>query len=114
MSPVELETKLIIAAKWMFGRENSKGIGWNPAVLTSLNPDKTNPQFSLEDAEDVFAELKKRKLLVPCHFVVKTDDGEKLASGYKMNEDRKVDWIDLQSESGVLDLWISPISRYIW
>jgi hypothetical protein len=100
MSPSELERKRVNSARWMFRPEKSKDFWWNPGVLTRDNPDTSNPGLSRQDAEEVFAELRRRGLLED--MVISNSDinqGEPFLV-YKINENKKSQWTDIIKEKG--------------
>ena len=114
MSPSELERKVVVAAAWMFKREKSKDFWWNPGVLTRENPDKTNPGFSRTDAEEVFEELRKRQLLENKIINEQNiNEGEPFLV-YKINEEKKTEWIKIITEKGFWELFIVPWGRYLF
>ena len=78
----------------MFGREKSKDFWWNPGVLTKENEDRTNPGLSSEEAEDIFEELRKRKLLVSKAIKEsRINNGEPFLV-HQINDDKKVEWVE--------------------
>ena len=97
----------------MWGKIGSQGTGWSPASLTSHNTqDPTNPQFSLEEADMVFAELKRRDLL---EAVVYIDANHNMpVLGYKIPNHKAQQWIALTKKSGVLRLIVFPWMEAIW
>ena len=114
MNPANLESLLVKSAKWMFQREKSKDFWWNPGVLTRDNPDKSNPGLSRDEAETVFEELRQRQLLESKIISdPKINEGEPFLV-HKINEDKKVEWINTINEKGFVTLVLEPWARHIW
>ena len=114
MSPSKLERLVIHSASWMFKREKSKDFWWNPGVLTRENPDKSNPGLSRDDAEKVFEELRKRQLLEN-----RLISDQNINSGepflvYKINENKKKEWIEIIEEKGTWNLFVIPWARHLF
>lgn len=114
MSPAHLETLLVQSAKWILGREQSRNIWWNPGVLTRENPDKTNPGLSGDEAEDVFEELRRRKLFKNDIISIKEINNGEPFLVHRLNEDKKAEWIKTINEDGFVELFIKPWARHLW
>ena len=98
----------------MFQREKSKYFWWNPGVLTRENVDKTNPGLSSDEAEEVFEELRRRYLLESRIISDPKINGGEPFLIHKINEDKKMEWIDTINEDGFVSLWLNPWAKHLW
>ena len=84
-----------------------------PPVLTSANPDKSNPQISIEDAREVFVCLEKRHLLMRSVLPIADTKGKKgEVDVFVVNRDRSKDWATLVSKIGFWNMQASPVVYY--
>mgnify|MGYP006281680425 CR=1 FL=1 len=116
MSPWHKEQLVVKAAEWMWWnqKKNEPDIWWVPSDLTDDNPDKSNPLYSLDDAQTVYEELKKRGLLrigkVP--FFRKLSDREEKHEMvvYFIQRHRERAWLSL-IDSGVFRIYVGSVVR---
>lgn len=124
MTPWRLEQLVQKCGKWIYSADTDHGVanpsGKNrlwlaPSVLTPKNPDKTNPQITLDDATEVFDALQKRRLLTTCVLEVTDTQGAKReATVFLVNREMKEEWDKLATKSGFLSMKASPVIYYFF
>lgn len=115
MTPWYKERIVRKSAEWMWWSQRGKSpIWWYAPDLTDKNPDKSNPLLSLDDAEVVFSELKKRDLvrLTSTEFYRKVNGTEEkhemLVFLIQLHKER--DWEKLITK-GFFGIYCSPIFK---
>ena len=96
------EAVLVECAMWIYARKDGTG-WWTPYVLTQHNP-ADNPNLNIDEAYSVFAELKRRRLMV--HTIVQ-ENGVALPA-FKINPTKDDEWQQLVKKKGIWNLWIVP------
>ena len=87
----------------------------SPSVLTSKNPDTSNPKIAVDDAAEVFDALRKRRLLTPMWLEVADKQGtQREVTVFIVNRERKDDWNNLVSKNGFFSMKASPIIYYFF